>query len=71
MEEKYTFVKDWQYNGNTITKGNVIYIAHGCVYYNGGLVPPSLQGVFMNLIVLEKRKGYNYLKPEKLIYNKC
>lgn len=71
MEEKYTFVKDWLYDGKPIKAGNTIYITHGCVYFNGGLLAPSFQGIFMNLINHEKRNGFNYLKPEQLIYNKC
>lgn len=71
MEEKYTFVKDWVQPEGTINAGNVLTVTHGCIYFNGGLMPQVHQKLFGTLIATEKKNGFNYLKPEKLIYNKC
>lgn len=70
MEEQYTFVKDWVCPQGTIKAGNTIYVTHGCVYFNGGLQGNVFAEMFFRLINQEKKSGFNYLKPERLIYNK-
>lgn len=47
-----------------IPVSTVIYRTHGLYYMNGGLLPPSYQKDFDNLIENEEKNGWNYLSPE-------
>ena len=71
MDRKYVFVKDWKTSGGIIPQGSDLTLTHGCVYFNGGLQSTVFANMFLSLIDNEERNGFNYLKPEKLIYNKC
>lgn len=71
MDKKYVFVKDWKTPEGTIPKGSDLTITHGCVYFNGGLQPNVYANMFRRLIDNEERNGFDFLRPEKIIYNKC
>ena len=71
MDRKYVFVKDWKTPDGVIPFGSDLTIVHGCVYFNGGLQSHYYASQFMALINHEEKNGFNYLKPMKLIYNKC
>jgi hypothetical protein len=71
MNKKYIFVKDWRTKDGVILKGSDLTITHGCVYFNGGLQSHYFAALFMKLIQDEEKNGFEYLRPEKLIYNKC
>lgn len=67
MVKSYIFVKEW----NGLPLGSEIRLMHGCVYFNGGLQSPQHADMFLKLIRSEEKNGFNYLKPNQVIYNKC
>ena len=69
--EKYVFKKEWGFGNMAVPVGMEISVVHGCVYYNGGLLSAEYQQTFLRLIESEKRKGFQYLKPDMPIHNKC
>lgn len=69
--ERYVFRKDFGMGNMEVPAGTEISKTHGCIYYNGGLLSPEFQNVFKTLIEREKRQGWNYLKPDMPVYNKC
>ena len=69
--EKYVFVKDFVTNEGTIKEGSELYVVNNVVSLNGGMLPANYQIYFMDLINKERQHGFNYLRPDKLIYNKC
>lgn len=71
MEKRYVFVKDWKTPNGVINAGREVYLTHGCVYLDGGMMSPYYANIFLSLINDEEKKGFNYLKPMQLIYNKC
>jgi hypothetical protein len=71
MIKSFVFVKEWNCPNGTIPIGSEIRLMHGCVYFNGGLQSTVFANMFLSLIVNEERNGFKYLRPEKVIYNKC
>lgn len=68
---KFVFVKDFS-TGNpdeVITTGSELYEVNGTIYFNGGMVIPSLQLFFEDLIKKEEDNP-KYLKEVEVIYNK-
>lgn len=69
--EKYVFKKEWGFGNMIIPTGSEISKVHGCVYYNGGLVSVDMQQMFLRFIESEKRNGFQFLKPDMPVHNKC
>lgn len=69
--EKYVFVKDFITDEGRINAGSELYVVDNVISLNGGMLPANYQIYFMNLINKERNHGFNYLRPDKLIYNKC
>lgn len=69
--KKFVFVKDFcTGNANeTIPSGSELYVVNGTIYFNGGMVIPSLQLYFENLIQKELVNP-NFLQEVDAIYNK-
>lgn len=69
--EKYVFVKDLKTNQGTIPIGTELFYVNGVISLNGGMLSPEYQEVFKHLIIKETTNGWNYLKPDTPIFNKC
>lgn len=69
--EKYVFVKEFVNEEGKIPAGSELYVVDNIISLNGGMLPANYQIYFMDLIRYERQHGFNYLRPNKLIYNKC
>lgn len=69
--EKFVFVKELKTNEGSIPVGSELFYVNGVVSLNGGMLTPEYQNVFKTLIANETSHGWNYLKPDTPIYNKC
>lgn len=69
--EKYVFVKELKTNEGTIPVGTELFFVNGIVSLNGGMLMPEYQEEFKLLIAKENVNGWNYLKPDTPIFNKC
>lgn len=68
--ENYHFVKEFDAGGFVVPEGTDLSIVNGVVYYNGGILMDIYQNQFRKLVVIEKKNGWNYLRPYKPLYNK-
>lgn len=69
MNEKYVFIKPYTNSEGTIPEGTEIMYLRGNYYMNGGLIAPSYQGLFVNLIGNDKLRN-EYLRKVNMIHNK-
>lgn len=69
--KKYVFVKNFITEEGEIPSGSELYVVDGIISLNGGMLPANYQYYFMDLIRKETQNGFNYLRPDDLIYNKC
>ena len=64
MDEKYVLIKPYTCSYGTLPEGSEIIPFRGQVWVNGGPVPPSFNGIFLNLI-----KDSSYVKKIKIPKN--
>lgn len=69
MEKKFIFKKDYKSNEGVIHAGRELMVVRDAVYLDGGMLMPSYQKEFMNLILDDKLRE-EYLQEERIIYNK-
>lgn len=69
MEKKFIFKKDYKSDEGVIYAGRELMVVRGAVYLDGGMLMPSYQKEFMNLILDDKLRE-EYLQEERIIYNK-
>lgn len=72
MYKKFIVVKDIGIKGfnNTIKKGSEITVMNDTIYFNDGMVDTMFYDIFRDLIEMELKEGFNYLKEVPILYNK-
>ena len=66
---RYVFKKEYVGNTGTIIEGSEITRVHGCLYFNGGLMDPSIAPFFESFIRNPRLKN-EYLVETKIMENK-
>ncbi len=64
MDEKYVLIKPYECSYGTLPEGSEIVYFRGQVWVNGGPVPPSFNGMFIELI-----KNNEYVRKVKINKN--
>lgn len=64
MDEKYVLIKPYECQYGRLAEGTEIIAFRGQVWVNGGPIPPSYNGLFLNLI-----KDPNYVRKVKIPRN--
>ena len=70
MEQKsFVFIKDFRTQYGVIKKNSELRIFRGFMYLNGGMMPPSYEDIFVNLINDSSLRD-EYLVEKNIINNK-
>ena len=64
MEEKYVLIRPYECQYGTLSSGTEIIYFRGQVYVNGGVIPPSFNRIFLDLI-----QDASYCKKVKINKN--
>ena len=72
MYKKFIAVKDIGITGfkSIIKKGSEITVMNDTIYFNDGMVDTMFYDIFRDLIEMELKEGFNYLKEVPIPYNK-
>lgn len=67
--KRFVFKKEYVGNTGRIIEGSEITMVHGCLYFNGGLMDPSVVPFFESFLNNPKLRN-EYLVETKIIQNK-
>lgn len=67
---KYVVVRPCPIAGGTMAEGSIIDLINGCIYVNNCMMAPVYQTEIMRVINTEESRGFHYLRPKPVMYNK-